>query len=109
MSMEIDPRIIARYETLLHAMQSGVAMMEQLAATGQARAAELEPKHLRVGVNSAMIETSSLGRLLVEKGVFTWDEYWASIIVTLEAEVASYEEKITGIVGRTIKLGGLPR
>jgi hypothetical protein len=85
-------------------MQSGVAMMEQFAANGTARAAELEPKHLRVGVNSAMIEASSLARLLIEKGIFTWAEYWASIIVTLEAEVHSYEEKIESILGRKVTL-----
>ena len=53
MSMEIDPRIMARYEQLMHAMQSGVATLEGMAANGQCRAAELEPKHLRCGVNSA--------------------------------------------------------
>lgn len=106
--MELDPATAARYQGLLHAMQAGVAMMEGFAATGRARAAELEPKHLRVGVNSAMIETSSMARLMVEKGVCTWAEYWASIIVTLEAEVESYEKKVSDILGRPIKLGGLP-
>lgn len=104
MSMEIDPRIMARYEQLMHAMQSGVAALEGMAANGQCRCAELEPKHLRAGVNSALIETSSLVRLLVEKGVFTWAEYWASVIVTLEADVASYERKIAEITGRPVKL-----
>lgn len=102
--MDIDPRVLQRYEALSHAMQSGVAALEALAAQGKCRAGELEPKHLRVGVNSAMIETSSLGRLLVAKGVFTWPEYWSSIIVTLEAEVASYEKKIAEIVGRPVSL-----
>lgn len=102
--MDVDPKVTARYEALLHAMQSGVATMQGLAADGRCRAGELEPKHLRVGVDSALIETSSLGRLLVEKGVFTWAEYWASIIVTLEADVASYEKKISEIVGRSVTL-----
>lgn len=50
----------------MHAMQSGVAFEG---------GAPLEPKHLRVGVNNALVSLDALVRLLVAKGVFELGEY----------------------------------
>jgi len=51
------------------------------------------PKHLRVGVNSAMVEHTALVKLLVEKGILTEEEYITSQADAMEAEVALYEER----------------
>jgi hypothetical protein len=83
MSAASDPR--ARYRAAIHAMQSGVA-----ATMGD----ETTPKHLRVGVNSAMSDHGALVRLLISKGVFTYDEYMVAIADAMEDEKAAYERRL---------------
>jgi len=78
-----------RNRALVHAMQSGVAAEHAMGSR------DGEPKHLRVGVNVALVEASAVARLLIEKGVFTMAEYQTALIVALETEVASYEERLT--------------
>jgi len=81
-----------RYTQAAHAMQSGVAMMMNYNDSH-------EPKHLRVGVNSAMIETSALVKLLIDKGLITYEE-WAKVLADfMEAEVVSYERQINNVMG----------
>lgn len=82
-----------RYLELCHAMQSGVAMMENynpLPTTG---------KHLRVGVNAAMSDFGGLITLLIKKGVITDDEVLDAIIESMEREVKKYEEEIHRATG----------
>ena len=74
-----------RYLAAAHAMQSGVA-----AEMGP----ECEPKHLRVGINSALVGNAALARLLIEKGVFTLDEYEAAQAAEMEAEKDRYEHRL---------------
>lgn len=89
-----------RYLQLAHAMQSGVAFSKDKR--------DLEPKHLRVGVNSAMVVHGGLVELLIAKGVFTRDEYMAAITDSMQREVDTYREKIAreqGVPVDKIKLG----
>lgn len=82
-----------RYLAALHAMQTGVAIE-------QARGSrDGEPKHLRVGINSAKVEIGALAALLIEKGLFTRDEYTAAVADAMETEVAAYEQRIQEQVG----------
>lgn len=84
---------VDRYLAALHAMQTGVAIE-------QARGSrDGEPKHLRVGINSAKVEMGALAALLIEKGVFTLDEYTAALADAMETEVAAYEQRIQEQVG----------
>ena len=48
-----------RYVKAAHAMQSGVAVCMERGT------AETTPKHLRVGVNSAMVNDAAIARLLI--------------------------------------------
>jgi len=85
-----------RYLDAMHAVQTGV-MYEQ----------ETNPdtlKHLRVGVNSALITASAVARLLIDKGVFTEAEYWAKLADLAEEEKAAYERRLTEHFGRPITL-----
>jgi len=88
----------ARYERAAHAMQSGVAMMMNYDP------GPTNPKHLRVGVNSAMVEHSALGHLLIEKGLITEDEYVEAIIIFMEREVKTYERLLKEILGTEVHL-----
>lgn len=78
-----------RYLLACHAMQSGVAAME-------GRSNETTPKHLRVGVNSAMVDSGALVGLLLEKHIIAEHEYFEALAERMEAEVHSYEKLIQG-------------
>jgi hypothetical protein len=89
--MNEDERTQAHWTRLAraaHAMQSGVAYEME-----RGRDAATEPKHLRVGVNAAMVDHAALVRLLVAKGLFTWEEYAKECADEMEREVARYEER----------------
>lgn len=87
------------YVGAAHAMQSGVAfkMAED--------PSETSPKHLRVGVNSAMVETSAIVKLLVEKKIITQDEFAEALTAGMNAEADRYEVELTALLGRKVTLG----
>lgn len=78
-----------RYLAACHAMQSGVAHTMNLNPDG-----ETSPKHLRVGINSAMCNEAALVRLLIAKGVITEAEHAKEIADEMEREVDRYEKRI---------------
>lgn len=84
----------AKLQELGHRVQSGIAFFEGQRDLLGTRYAEVEPKHLRVGVNSALIETSSLARVMFRKGLMTSEEYFDALIESWEQEVDSYREKV---------------
>jgi hypothetical protein len=88
-----------RYLTATHAMQSGVALEIEMGSR------QAEPKHLRVGVNSAMVDSSALAELLIAKGVITEDEYSEAIAAGMEREAKAYEHRLSGKLGTNVTLG----
>ena len=74
----------ARYQAAAHAMQTGVAF------TMDFDPSPTTPKHLRVGVNSAMVEHGALAALLMQKGIITEVEYLESLADFMEKERDSY-------------------
>lgn len=78
--------IMSKYRDLAHAMQTGVAIKMEYDAS------ETSPKHLRVGVNSAMCESAALARLLIDKGVITSEEYEQTITAEMAREVERYQK-----------------
>lgn len=95
MSVEEDRR---RYQAAMHGMQSGVAAKMALDPT------DTTPKHLRVGVNSAMLEHSALVLLLMRTGVITEADYWAAQADAAEQERALYEKWLSEATGRRVTL-----
>lgn len=89
----------ARYMRAAQAMQSGVAMMMNIAPK------QTQAKHLRVGVNSSMVDHAGLVSLLIEKGVITDEEYISRIADAMEREVALYEAELSERIGAEIHLG----
>ena len=84
----ITPEIqddIDRGVRALVAMQSGVAYEMEMGV------ASTSPKHLRVGVNSAMIQLTGLVRLLHDKGLINDAEYWEYQADEAERELERYE------------------
>lgn len=87
------------YREALHAMQSGVALeMRHLTK-------DTEPKHLRVGINSAFCDHAVLVKLLMDKGIITEMEYAAAITQEMNEEVARYEERLSVMLNTKITLG----
>jgi len=81
-----------RYLDAAHAMQTGVAF------TMHADPGETDPKHLRVGINTAMVEHGALVGLLIAKRLFTIEEYYKALADMMEIEVQTYAEKLPGKV-----------
>lgn len=78
-------------------MQSGVAMKMNYDTS------ETSPKHLRVGVNSAMCDQAALVQLLVTKGIITLAEYEAAITAEMGREVERYEAWLNNHYGSSEK------
>jgi hypothetical protein len=106
------------YAEAAHAMQSGVAMELQLNIKDAIK--DLPPgelsdmalkawhdgahKHLRVGVNSAMVEHGALAELLVSKGIIGHEEYVESLRLMMNEEVCRYEDDLQKRLGGTTKI-----
>lgn len=89
-----------RHIAAQHAMQSGVAadIGPGFDSTSLGRAA-CTPKHLRVGVNSAMVDHASLVGLLVKRGVITMADYYEAIADGMEQEQKRYEALLSERMG----------
>jgi|HubBroStandDraft_6_1064221.scaffolds.fasta_scaffold00184_15 hypothetical protein len=88
-----------RYRAAAHAMQSGVKLKMTREGVGDpdegyVPRGECSPKHLRVGINSAMSDHGALARLLIDKGVFTEEEYTEAIADGMEREVQFYRTEL---------------
>jgi hypothetical protein len=90
----------SRYEAAYHAMQAGVAMEMNYPD----RQAATEPKHLRVGINTAMCDHAALVKLLIDRGLFTEEQYIAACADMMEAEKARYEQRLSERLGTTVTL-----
>lgn len=88
----------ARHTAAAHAMQSGVAMEMNW------NPGPTDPKHLRVGVNTALSDQAGLVRLLIAKGLITEAEYIAAIADEMEREVVRYEERMQEHIGGTTRI-----
>lgn len=90
-----------RYMAAAHAVQSGVAAEIGLdgVETGAA-----SPKHLRVGVDTAKVESAALAGLLIAKGVITQEDYAEALAAGMEAEQERYERHLSKRLGKTVKL-----
>ncbi len=64
-----------------------------------------EPKHLRTGINLALVGNAALAQLLMDKGVFTQEEYLTEVAVAHEKEVARCEAELSQLFGRKVTLG----
>jgi len=73
-----------RYMQACHAMQSGVKAVDS--------PNDKSFKHIRVGINSALVSNGAIVKLLIDKGVITLDEFEKYIAVAMEEEVESYKK-----------------
>lgn len=88
-----------RYMRAAHAMQTGVAT-----EIGLGDSTPTDPKHLRVGINSAMSDQRALATLLIQKGIFTQEEYHSAVADAMELEKTEYEARLTDRLGKKVEL-----
>jgi hypothetical protein len=88
----------ARYMAAAHAVQSGVAMEQNFSDASS-------PKHLRTGLDLRAADIAALATLLMQKGVFTLDEYEKALADAAEEEKARYEERVAQRLGKKVTLG----
>ena len=91
----------ARYMSAAKRMQSGVAFDLSSSPDGGSGT----PKHLRVGVNTALADAGGLVTLLIRKGVITELEYAEAIATAMEEEAQRYQERIQRRYGVNVTLG----
>jgi len=86
-----NPRVLElanEHQALQHAMQTGVMLdQERGSQCGTS-------KHLRVGLNTALVDHGSLVDLLVKKGIITDEEYAQAMRDGMQSEVDRYEARL---------------
>lgn len=82
MTLEDDQR---RYNKAAHGVQTAIAV-----TMGR----DTEPKHLRVGIDLSKSDQAALATLLIEKGVFTLEEYVAALADAVEREKETREKEL---------------
>lgn len=95
-----DVHNMERYAQNMHAVQSGIA-----ALLGTPNYQDATPKHLRVGVECNFVNQDATARLLIEKGIFTHEEYFEAMAEASAREKALYEERVSKVLGRKVSLG----
>lgn len=89
-----------RYLAAMHAVQTGVKFLSGLEGGGS----DLTPQQLRVGINSALVDSGALATLLMNKGIMTKEEYFEAIAVAAEQERERYREEIKERTGADVSL-----
>lgn len=90
--------LIDEYNRLCHAMMTGVGYDLEY------NRKQAEPKHVRSGINSALVSHSALAKLLMAKGLITDLEYWQAVVTEMDAEVKRYEASLEARTGGKTKI-----
>lgn len=77
------------YEAALHGVQS--AIRYEIDQRGM-RDPQTEHKHLRVGIDARAADAMGLAKLLMDKGVFTGEEYAEYMRLAANEELARYTD-----------------
>lgn len=85
-----------RYEEALHGLQSAINF--SLEVKGEAQTG-CSVKHLRVGIDSLFATNLGLANLLMEKGVFTKEEYMEHMRLAANTELHRYQEMLSNYTG----------
>lgn len=98
--------MLVKLKALAHKIQTAVRFIMDLneeAALPEDRW-ETSPKHLRVGVNNAMLEHGALVALLIEKGVIKYKDYLEAQVEFTEREIEMYKKTIKERTGKDVNL-----
>lgn len=79
------------YEQAAHGVQTAKALDLQMGNS------LFNPKHLRVGIDMSKADMMGLVSLLIDKGVFTLEEYLEYIRLSANQELANEESRFPGV------------
>jgi hypothetical protein len=85
--------LTAEYAALAHAMQTGVVWSDPMFVVNPGTIGNAL-KHLRVGINSTLVDSSALAQLLIRKGLITELEYLEALRDGMKAEVESFTKLV---------------
>lgn len=77
----------ARYERAAHRVQTAVAAVPQHP--------NQTPKHMRTGIDMSKSDLGGMAKLLIDKGVFTLEEYSTALADQAEIEADTYENELS--------------
>lgn len=75
------------YEAAAHGVQTAIAYAMSLGSGATT------PKHMRVGIDMQKAEMGGLAHLLIQKGVFTSEEYVEAMRLAANSELAMREDE----------------
>ncbi len=84
-----------RYERAAHRVQTAIACVPEHP--------NQTPKHMRTGIDMTKSDIGGLAGLLIEKGVFTEEEYVTALCEAAEKEADGYENELSIRFGRNIR------
>ena len=91
-----------RYRDAAHAMLTGTGY--ELASDPQRPDKNNHHKHLQSGINAAHVSQAAIARLLIDKGIITFDEYTAACADAMETEVKRMEAELEHRYGTKVEL-----
>ncbi len=99
--------MVATCEELLHKVQTAILFLRQYDLDHGIPEERMStgPKHLRVGVDQALVEHGALVALLIEKGVIKYRDYMEAYIEFLERDVETYTKRLHATYGPNVNLG----
>lgn len=83
-----------RYTRAAQQLQTAVKLYSNYDST------DMGPIHLRVGINSSLVDSWTIAHLLIKKGIITELEYIEALAVEMEREVDRYKYKFKKYLGR---------
>lgn len=83
------------YEMFAHRVQTAIALLQEKIPYWKS----LEPKHLRVGIDMRAADAEGLALLLIDKGIFTREEYEQYMVESAEREALRYEAEVNKTYG----------
>jgi len=95
------------YTALMHAMQTGVKALKEISDnfdSANTDTPETSPKHLRVGVNAAMVAIGALVQTMVEAGLIDYEKYIDNQLEFIKRDIKSYEDRLQAVYGTKIHL-----
>lgn len=84
-----------RYSAALHRVQTAIAVLMGSDPSYKATT----PKHMRVGIDMSKSDQAGLAQLLIDKGVFTAEEYVEALAQSAEREADSFERVVQSVTG----------
>jgi hypothetical protein len=99
-----------RYKLGMAALTNGVRMTVQLEFSQidirhrPGKHVQQHMMHHRMGINSALLDSSALANALIAKGIITTQEYEEQLANAVEYEVAAFERQLSKAFGKKINL-----